>query len=97
MYFNDLSLCICFGDQPTVWPVGMSPEYYIWLQFDDFANNFNECQHAKNITSSKLICFDRSISSWYGQGGEWINHGLPMYAAMDKPENGCKNQNSACR
>ena len=34
---------------------------------------------------------------WYGQGGHWINHGLPMYVAIDrKPENGCEIQNAAC-
>ena len=40
---------------------------------------------------------DESISRWYGQGGSWIDHGLPMYVAIDrKPENGCGIQNSAC-
>jgi hypothetical protein len=29
--------------------------------------------------------------------GEWINHGLPNYVAIDrKPENGCEIQNAAC-
>ena len=37
------------------------------------------------------------MSRWYGQGGHWINHGLPMYVAIDrKPENGCEIQNAAC-
>ena len=37
------------------------------------------------------------MSRWYGQGGHWINLGLPQYVAIDrKPENGCKIQNSAC-
>jgi hypothetical protein len=37
------------------------------------------------------------MSRWYGQGGDWINHGLPNYVAIDrKPENGCEIQNSAC-
>jgi hypothetical protein len=44
-----------------------------------------------------MICVDESISRWYGQGGNWINHGLPMYVAIDrKPENGCEIQNAAC-
>ena len=43
------------------------------------------------------ICVDESMSRWYGQGGHWINHGLPMYVAIDrKPENGCEIQNAAC-
>ena len=35
---------------------------------------------------------------WYGQGGNWINLGLPMYVEMDrKLENGAEIQNSTCR
>ena len=41
--------------------------------------------------------YRESISCWYGQGGYWINHGLPQYIAINpKPEFGCKIQNSAC-
>jgi hypothetical protein len=37
------------------------------------------------------------MSHWYGQGGEWINMGLPMYFCMDrKPDSGCMIQISAC-
>ena len=37
------------------------------------------------------------MSWWYGQGGHWINHGLPMYVAINrKLENGCEIQNAAC-
>jgi hypothetical protein len=44
-----------------------------------------------------MICVDDSISRWYGQGGSWINHGLPMYVAIvQKPENGCEIQNAVC-
>ena len=44
-----------------------------------------------------IICTDKSISWWYGQGGHWINLGFPMYVAMNrKPYNGLENQNSAC-
>jgi hypothetical protein len=74
----------------------MSPERYRWLLIDEFIDNFNE-HRAKTFLPSELICVDESISRWYGQGGEWINHGLPMYVAMDrKPENGCEIQNAAC-
>ena len=94
--FDELWRSIRFGDQPKVRPVGMSPERYRWLLVDEFVNNFNEYR-AKTFTPSDLICVDESISRWYGQGGEWINHGLPMYVAMDcKPENGCEIQNAAC-
>jgi hypothetical protein len=37
------------------------------------------------------------MSRWYGQGGYWINHGLPQYIAIDrKPKFGCEVQNSCC-
>ncbi len=57
---------------------------------------FNQ-HRVETFPPSDLICVDKSISRWYGQGGNWINHGLPMYVAIDrKPENGCEIQNSAC-
>jgi hypothetical protein len=46
---------------------------------------------------SEYICVDESISCWYGQGGVLINHGLPMYVAINcKPKNRSEIQNAAC-
>jgi hypothetical protein len=40
---------------------------------------------------------DESFSHWYVQGGNWINHGLPMFISMERiPEDGCEFQNAAC-
>jgi Transposase IS4 len=77
-------------------PVGMSSECYRWTLVDDFITNFNN-QRASQFNPSHLICIDESMSRWYGQGGEWINHGLPFYFAIDrKPENGCEIQSACC-
>jgi len=63
---------------------------------DDFINAFNT-HRADNFQLSDLICVDESMSRWYSQGGNWINHGLPQYICIDrKPENGCEIQNAAC-
>jgi Transposase IS4 len=71
-------------------PLGMSSECYRWMLVDDFVTNFNN-HRAAQFYPSHLICVDESMSRWYGQGGEWINHGLPFYVAIDrKPENGCE-------
>ena len=36
-----------------------------------------------------IICVGDSISCWYGQGGDWINIGFPMYTYIEKnPEKG---------
>ena len=49
------------------------------------------------FSPSDEICVNESMSQWYGQGGHWINHGLPIYVAIDrKPENGFEIQNAAC-
>jgi hypothetical protein len=63
---------------------------------NDFVNNFND-HRANYFNPSNLICVDKSMSRWYGQGGHGINHGLPQYVAIDhKPENaGCAIQNAA--
>ena len=51
----------------------------------------------RKIFPSDEICVDKLMSQWYGQGGHWINHSLPMYVAIHrKPENGCEIQNAAC-
>ena len=94
--FDDLWMCIRFSDQPCNHPSEMTSEQYRWILVDDFIKNFNEHQ-AQNFFPSDEICVNKSMSWWYGQGGHWINHGLPMYVAMDrKPENGCEIQNAAC-
>jgi Transposase IS4 len=69
---------------------------YRWSLVNDFAAAINH--HRKSmVIPSEVICVDESISRWYGQGGHWINIGLPHYVAIDrKPENGCEIQNAAC-
>ena len=94
--FDDLWMCIRFSDQPHNCPSEMTSEQYCWRLVYDFVKNFNE-HRAQNFSPSDENCVDESMSRWYGQGGHWINHGLPMYVAIDrKPENGCEIQNVAC-
>jgi hypothetical protein len=64
-WFDELWQSVCFGNQPKVRPVGMSPERYRWLLVDEFVSNFNKYR-AKTFTPSDLICVDESISRWYG-------------------------------
>ena len=94
--FDDLWMCIRFSEQPPNRPSDMTSEQYRWRLVDDFVKNFNE-HRAQNFFPSDEICIVESMSRWYGQGGHWINHGLPMYVAIDrKPENDCEIQNAAC-
>jgi hypothetical protein len=94
--FDSIMSNIRFSRQPAVRPQHMSTEAYRWLLVDGFVENFNRYRET-NFSPSDLICADESISRWYGQGGYWINHGLPQYIAIDrKPEFGCEIQNSCC-
>ena len=94
--FDDLWMCIRFSDQPCNHPSEMTMEQYCWRLVDDFVKNFNEHQ-VQNFSPSDEICIDESMLQWYGQGSHWINHGLPMYVAINrKLENGCEMQNAAC-
>jgi len=62
---------------------------------DDFIANFNEHRIQFYEPSDSLVV-DESMVRWYGQGGDWINHGLPHYLAIDrKPEDGCEIQDCA--
>jgi hypothetical protein len=37
------------------------------------------------------------MSRWYGNGGDWMNLGIPQYIAIDrKPENGGEIQDASC-
>lgn len=94
--FNDLFRSVKWSKQPAERPQNVSSEQHRWMLVDDFVDNFND--HRANFFSpSETICVDESMSRWYGQGGHWINHGLPQYVAIDrKPENGCEIQNAAC-
>ena len=61
---------------------------------DYFVKNFNKYLASHYVTYD-LICFDKSMSKWYGLGGHWINMGLTMYVVIErKPVNGCEIQNS---
>jgi len=94
--FDDLWRCIRFSNQPSVRPPDMTAEQYRWRLVDDFVTSFND-HRASTFSPSERICVDESISRWYGKGGHWINHGLPMYVAIDrKPENGCEIQCASC-
>ena len=94
--FNDLWMCIRFSDQPCNRPSEVTSEQYRWRLVDDFVKNFNK-HGVQNFFPLDEICINKSMSWWYGQGGHWINHGLPMYVAIDRiPENGCEIQNPAC-
>jgi hypothetical protein len=94
--FDTIMASVRFSRQPPVRPDHMSTEAYRWLLVDGFVDNFNSYRES-NFSPSDVICADESISRWYGQGGYWINHGLPQYIAIDrKPEFGCEIQNSCC-
>lgn len=94
--FNELMSHIRFSNQPNEKPDSLSSEQYRWLLVDGFIKEFNDYRRS-HFRPSDVICVDESISRWYGQGGDWINHGLPMYIAIDrKPENGCEIQDACC-
>jgi hypothetical protein len=94
--FDVLFRAVRWSKQPPQRADNESTEQYRWKLVDDFVANFND--HRANFFSpSDTICVDESMSRWYGQGGHWINQGLPQYVAIDrKPENGCEIQNAAC-
>jgi hypothetical protein len=94
--FEDLIRCFRWSEQPPVRPEDMTSEHYRWLLVDDFVEAFNSHRET-NFVPSDRICVDESMSRWYGQGGSWINIGLPNYVAIDrKPDSGCEIQSSCC-
>jgi hypothetical protein len=80
--FKDLFKSMRWSHQPEAPSEGELSKEYRWKLVDDFVKNFNE-HRANYFNPSELICVDKSMSCWYGQGGHWINHGLPQYVAID--------------
>jgi Transposase IS4 len=94
--FDDLWRHLKWSYQPREKPERLSWEKYRWMLVDGHVERFNE-HRERYFVPSERICVDESMAHWYGQGGHWINMGLPMYVAIDrKSENGCEIQNAAC-
>ena len=86
-----------WSDQPEIRPEAMKNSQFRWKLVDGFVQRFNDYR-SQSFIPSEMICVDKSVSRWYGQGGDWVNFGLPHYVDMDrKPENGCEIQDSCCR
>jgi hypothetical protein len=54
-----------------------------WRLVSDFVESVNS-HRAAYFSPSDPVCVDESISRWYGQGGHWIENGLPQYVAIDR-------------
>jgi hypothetical protein len=80
--FDDLFSAIRWSYQPITRLDEVLSEQYCWMLIDNFVKNFNK-HHESYFNPSDTICVDESMSQWYGQGGHWINHGLPQYIAID--------------
>ena len=75
---------------------GTSLEAHWWKLVEDFVTQFNKYR-TQIFSPLDIICADDFTSRRYGQGGNWINLGFPMYVEMDrKPENGAETPNSGC-
>jgi hypothetical protein len=91
---NDLCAAIRLSHQPES-QGDQSSDRYRWALVEDFVAASNN-HRISIVTLAESICVVESISCWYGQGGHWIDVGLPHYVAIDrKPENGCEIQNAA--
>ena len=66
------------SEQPEEHPSGMPHEEYHWKLVDYHVADFNN-YHQSSKMSLDQICVDKSMTRWYGLGGDWINMGLPMY------------------
>ena len=76
-----------YSERPETRSDSMAHEKYRWLLVDGFVDEFNK--HRLYIfIPSDLICIDKTISRWYGQGRHWINLCLHMYMLINmNPEN----------
>lgn len=78
--FDALWSCLTFSEQRG--GGGDDSEQSRWELISDFVRSINHYRHA-HVSPSEYICVDESICKWYGQGGTWIQRGLPVYVALD--------------
>jgi hypothetical protein len=78
--FDHISACIRFNDQPKT-QGEISSVRYRWMLVNDFVSAVNTQRRAM-VTPSELLYVDESIARWYGQGGLWIDLGLPHYVSI---------------
>ena len=94
--FDDLMCNLVWSEQPEVRTNDMSHKKYRWILADGFVNKIDDYRDMY-FTPSDIICVDGSISIWYGKGGHWINHRLPMYVVINRnPENVYEIKNTCC-
>jgi hypothetical protein len=94
--FEDIMRYVRWSDQPDKRAEEMGFKKHQWLLVDDYVQRFNSHQSA-NVQPSELICVDESMSRWYGNGGDWINLGIPQCIVIDrKQENGGEIQDASC-
>jgi hypothetical protein len=87
--FDDVWLSLTFSRQGDRGDEECSAAHR-WRLVSEFVESIHPHRSA-HFSSSELVSVDGSMSRWYGQGGHWIEHGLPQYVAIDrKPENGCE-------
>lgn len=92
--FDALWSCLTFSEQRG--RGGDDSEQSRLELISNFVGSINNHRHA-HVSPSEYTCVDESMCKWYGQGGAWIQRGLPTYVVLDrKPESGCEVQNAAC-
>jgi Transposase IS4 len=78
--FDQISACIRFNDQPKM-QGEISSVRYRWMLVNDFVSAVNT-QRRTMVTASEILYVDESSARWYGQGGLWIDFGLPHYVSI---------------
>ena len=54
-----------------------------WFSVRRFVDAINQ-HRASFATPSKYLCINKSMSHWYGMGGDWNDVGLPHYLALQR-------------
>ena len=81
--FDEIWSCLRWSYQPEERPNDMMHSAYRWMLVDGFVDRFN-VHRASKFFPGRYVCVDESMIRWYGHGGDWINHGLPHYIAIDR-------------
>ena len=93
--FDDIWYAVRWSRQPPEQPDGMSSERYRWMLVEDFVANYNDYRQRTFVPGGHVEA-DETVVRWYGNGGVFVDAGLPMYLALErKPDNSGEIQNLA--
>ena len=85
-HFDNIWYAVRWSRQPPKQPAGMSLEQYHWMLIDDFVASIVNRHRLSMFMPGNEVKANKTVICWCGDGGVYMNKGLPMYLALERKE-----------